>query len=234
MSSDPELILASLNTHGGRGADGQPYDLAAACRQHKADVIALQEVWCPHGEPDPLAEIAAELGAEVIHAELRRHINLRSLNISAETARGRWGLAVLCTVPVAHYETADLGDTPGDSMARKAQLITLEIPGGGKLRVASTHLTHKFASPVQLLRLLRHLARADVPTVITGDLNMPLPVTGLAVGYAPAVIGRTYPADRPLVQLDHVLAARRVIRCGGEVLGTVGSDHLPVRARLRL
>jgi endonuclease/exonuclease/phosphatase family metal-dependent hydrolase len=234
MSSDSELILASLNTHGGRGADGRPYDLAAACRQLKADVIALQEVWRPHGEPDPVAEIAAELGAEAIQAELRPAIDLRSMNISAETALGRWGLAVLTTVPVAHHETADLGRTPGDPIARAAQLVTLEIPGGGKLRVASTHLTHKFASPVQLLRLLRHLARADVPTVITGDLNMPLPVTGLAAGYAPAVIGRTYPAHRPLIQLDHILADRRVIRCGGEVLGPAGSDHLPVRARLRL
>ena len=44
MSSDQEVILASLNTHGGRGADGRPYDLEAACRQFKADVIVLQEV----------------------------------------------------------------------------------------------------------------------------------------------------------------------------------------------
>jgi endonuclease/exonuclease/phosphatase family metal-dependent hydrolase len=70
--------------------------------------------------------------------------------------------------------------------------------------------------------------------VITGDLNMPLPLTGLAAGYAPAVIGRTYSASRPTVQLDHVLADRRVIRCGGEVLAPAGSDHLPIRARLRL
>jgi len=63
---------------------------------------------------------------------------------------------------------------------------------------------------------------------------MPLPLTGLAAGYAPAVIGRTYSASRPVVQLDHILADRRVIRCGGEVLAPAGSDHLPVRARLRL
>ena len=234
ISSDTEIILASLNTHGGRGADGRPYDLVAACRQLKADVIVLQEVYRPHGEPDPVEEIAAELGAEAIQAELRRDVDLRSLNISAETARGRWGLAVLTTVPVAHHEVADLGRTPGDSMARAAQVTTLQLPGGGKLRVASTHLTHKFASPVQLRRLVRHLALADVPTVITGDLNMPLPLTALAARYAPAVIGRSYPAHRPLVQLDHVLAGRRVIRCGGEVLAHVGSDHLPVRVRLRV
>jgi len=110
----------------------------------------------------------------------------------------------------------------------------VDIPGGGSLRVANTHLTHLIASPVQLVRLVRYLAAADVPTVITGDLNMPLPLTGVAAGYAPAVIGRTYSAARPVVQLDHILADRRVIRCGGEVLPPAGSDHLPVRARVRL
>jgi endonuclease/exonuclease/phosphatase family metal-dependent hydrolase len=235
MISDQEVVLASLNTHGGRGADGQRYDLAAACRQLNADVIALQEVWRPQGGPDPLAGIAAELGAEAIHADLCADTDLRGLGISAETARGQWGLAVLTTVPVAHGGLANLGRTPGDPIARAAQLVTLDIAGGGRLRLANTHLTHLLASPVQLLRLVRHLAAADgVPTVIAGDLNMPMPVTGLAAGYAPAVIGRTYPAHRPLVQLAHVRAGRRVIRCGGEVLGPAGSDHLPVRARLRL
>jgi len=42
---------------------------------------------------------------------------------------------------------------------------------------------------VQLVRLTRLLAASTVPTVIAGDLNMPGPVTGLAVGYAPAVNG---------------------------------------------
>jgi endonuclease/exonuclease/phosphatase family metal-dependent hydrolase len=234
MSSDQEVILASLNTHGGRGADGQAYDLAAACRQLKADIIALQEVWRPHGGPDPVDEIAVALGAEAFRADLRSGADLRSLGISGETGRGRWGLAVLTTMPVARSEMADLGRTPGDPIRRVAQLITVDVPGGGRLRVANTHLTHLFASPVQLLRLARQLTAADVPTVIAGDLNMPLPVTGLAVGYSPAVIGRTFPASRPVVQLDHILADRRVSRRGGEVLAATGSDHRAVRAWLVL
>jgi endonuclease/exonuclease/phosphatase family metal-dependent hydrolase len=234
MNSEQELTLASLNTHGGRGTNGRAYDLEAACRQLKADVIVLQEMWHAHGEPNPADEIASALGAEAIWADLHTDIDLRRLAISGETARGRWGLAVLTTVPVAHYEVTDLGRVPGDPTPRAAQLITLEMPGGGTLRVANTHLTYLFASPVQLMRLVLHLTKDDVPTVIAGDLNMPMPVTGLAASYDPAVTGRTYPAHRPLVQLDHILAGRRVSRCGGEVLGPAGSDHLPVRARLRL
>jgi len=234
VTTSTETILASLNTHGGRGADGRPYDLQAACRQFKADIIALQEVWCPRGGPDAVADIAAALGTELLRADLLDDTDLRSVGIADETARGRWGLATLTTVPVTGYEVVDLGRIAGDATPRAAQLITMELPGHGPLRIANTHLTYRLLSPVQLLRLVRHLAADDIPTVIAGDLNMPAPLTGLAAGYAPAVNGRTFPAHRPLLQLDHILASRRVARRGGEVLAPAGSDHLPVRARLRL
>ena len=234
MTTNTETILASLNTHGGRGADGRPYDLEAACRQFKADIIVLQEVWRPHSGPDPVADIAAALGAEMLRENLVDDTSLRSFGIADEPGRGQWGLATLTTVPVTGYEVVDLGRIAGDATPRAAQLVTVELPGRGPLRIANTHLTYRLLSPVQLLRLVRRLAADDIPTVIVGDLNMPAPVTGLAAGYAPAVSGRTFPAHRPLLQLDHILASRQVARCGGEVLPPAGSDHLPVRARLRL
>jgi endonuclease/exonuclease/phosphatase family metal-dependent hydrolase len=234
MSSAQEVILASLNAHGGRAADGRPYDLEAACRQLKADIIVLQEVWRPRGMPDPVGEIAAALGAEPLWTDLIRDVDLDSVGIADEPARGRWGLATLTTAPVLGFEAAGLGRAPGDLTPRAAQLITIDLPGRGPLRIVNTHLTYRLLSPVQLIRLVQRLVADDIPTVIAGDLNMPLPVTGLAAGYAPAVSGRTYPAHRPLLQLDHILANRWVARCGGEVLPPVGSDHLPVRARLRL
>src|SRR6266853_151809 len=166
MPNDQEVILASLNTHGGRGADGRPYDLEAACRQLKADIIVLQEVWRPHGGPDPVADIAAALGTELLTADLMDDTDLRSFGIADETARGRWGLATLTTLPVTGYEVADLGRIAGDSTPRAAQLITMELPGRGQLRIANTHLTYRLLSPVQLLRLVRRLATDDITTVI--------------------------------------------------------------------
>ena len=68
---------------------------------------------------------------------------------------------------------------------------------------------------MQLVRLTRRLAASTAPTVIAGDLNMPGPVSGLAVGYSPAVHGPTYPAHRPLLQLDQMLTSRAV-RADGE------------------
>src|SRR5262252_3856620 len=100
VRSSTETILASLNIHGGRDADGRRYDLEAACRQFKADIIVLQEVWRPHDEPDPVDELAAALGAEPLWTELIRDVSLDSFGIAHEQARGRWGLATLTTAPV--------------------------------------------------------------------------------------------------------------------------------------
>jgi endonuclease/exonuclease/phosphatase family metal-dependent hydrolase len=101
--------------------------------------------------------------------------------------------------------------------------------------VVNTHLTHRFSSPVQLALLVRRLATGSaVPTVIVGDLNMPRPATVAARGYRPVVRGRTFPADRPLVQLDHMLLRGSVTALGAEVAEPLGSDHLPIRAQLSL
>lgn len=234
MTSDQDVVLASLNVHGGRGADGMPFDLPAAFRLLEADIIAVQEAWHAEGQADPFAEIARALGADLIRTDLVSSTDLRTLRIATDTGRGRWGLALLTTLPVTTYEVARLVRAPGDITPRAAQVVTVRLPGGGMLRIANTHLTHHLASPVQLLQLVRRLEGNEIATVIAGDLNMPGPVTGLAVGYRPAVSGKTFPAHRPLLQLDHVLVDRQVTVRGGEVLPPAGSDHLPLRARLRL
>jgi endonuclease/exonuclease/phosphatase family metal-dependent hydrolase len=226
------MILASLNLHGGRRAGGTPFDVAAACRQLPADMIVLQEAWWPAGRPDPVAEAARALGHRILRADLAAGTDLRRLGIAADTGRGRWGLAVLTALPVTGYEVADLGPTPGEKMSRTAQLVTVTTPDGTSLRVVNTHLTYRLFSPVQLVRLTRRLAAGAAPTVIAGDLNMPGPVSGLAVGYSPAVNGRTYPAHRPLLQLDQMLTSGAVRASDGRVLPPVGSDHLPIRACL--
>jgi endonuclease/exonuclease/phosphatase family metal-dependent hydrolase len=223
-----------MNLHGGRRANGTPFDVAAACRRLQADVIVLQEAWWPAGRPDPVAEAAHSLGHNILRADLLTATDLRSLGIAADAGRGQWGLAVLTALPVTGYEVADLGPTPAEKMSRAAQLVTVTTPGGASLRVVNTHLTCRLFSPVQLVRLTRWLATGTAPTVIAGDLNMPGPVSGLAVGYSPAVNGQTYPAHRPLLQLDQMLTSPAVRASDGRVLPPVGSDHLPIRACLRV
>jgi endonuclease/exonuclease/phosphatase family metal-dependent hydrolase len=191
------MILASLNLHGGRQADGTPFDVVTACRQLKADMIVLQEVWWPAARPDPVAQAARALGHRILRVGLVAGTDLRRLGIAADARRGQWGLAVLTAPPVTGYEVADLGPTPAEKMSRAAQLVTVTTPAGATLRVVNTHLTYRLFSPVQLVRLTRRLAAGTAPTVIAGDLNMPGPVSGLAVGYTPAVkAGRTRPTGR--------------------------------------
>jgi endonuclease/exonuclease/phosphatase family metal-dependent hydrolase len=228
------MILASMNLHGGRRADGTPFDVAAACRQLQADVIVLQEAWWPAGRPDPMTEAAHALGHRILRADLVTATDLRSLGIAADVGRGQWGLAVFTALPVTGYEVADLGPTPAEKVSRAAQLVTVTTPDGVSLRVVNTHLTYRLFSPVQLVRLTRRLAVSAAPTVIAGDLNMPGPVSGLAVGYSPAVRGRTFPAHRPLLQLDQILTSRAVRAGDGKVLPPAGSDHLPIRACVRV
>jgi endonuclease/exonuclease/phosphatase family metal-dependent hydrolase len=246
------ITLASLNLHGGLTSQGTPFDVAEACHRLKADVITLQEAWRPEAHPDDLAEVAAALGAEVRHRGLARNTSRARLGVGTDQGAGTWGLAVLTMLPVIGYHEIELGRAPGDPIGRAAQVLTLATPGGTALRVVNTHLTHRYSSPVQLALLVRRLAsgpapddpaalgpvlrgamtRGPMPTVIVGDLNMPRPATVVAPGYRAAVRGRTFPAERPLIQLDHMLLRGPVTATGGEVAGPLGSDHLPIRAQL--
>jgi endonuclease/exonuclease/phosphatase family metal-dependent hydrolase len=228
----PVVTVASLNLHCGVGTRGEPFDVEAAILGLDADVIALQETWSPDAGPDPVTAAAAALGAQVFRVPLRRATSLSRLHIPGEDGLGRTGIAVLSKLPVARYEVLDLGRMPGDMVRRCAQILTIELPGGTLMRLAATHLTHRAASPVQLGRLLRHLSRGSPPTLIAGDLNMPRLMAGVTPGYSAAVRGRTWPAELPVVQLDHLLTSSGLTAAAGTVLPPAGSDHLPVRAQV--
>jgi endonuclease/exonuclease/phosphatase family metal-dependent hydrolase len=232
--SGPDIAVSSLNMHGGVGTAGQPFDVEAAIRGLDADVMALQETWSPESGPDPVDAAAAALGAQLFRLPLRAAAGLRTLGIPADSGPGYSGLAVLCRHQVTSYELADLGRTRGDPVRRRAQILTIELPDRSAVRIVATHLTHRLMSPLQLARLIRHLDGGAVPTVIAGDLNMPALLASRAPRYTMAVRGRTWPAELPVTQLDHILAGPGMEPVAGSVLPPVGSDHLPVRARLRI
>ena len=179
-----------------------------------------------------MTSVAAALGAEVRHRGLARGTSRARLGLGTDPGAGTWGLAVLSVLPVTGYQEIELGRAPGDQIGRAAQVLTLATPDGTALRVVNTHLTHRYSSPVQLALLVRRLAGSSLPTVLAGDLNMPRPGTLVARGYRSVVRGRSFPAGRPLIQLDHMLLRGAVSASEAEVLEPVGSDHLPIRARL--
>jgi endonuclease/exonuclease/phosphatase family metal-dependent hydrolase len=229
------VAIASMNLQCGIGTRGQPYDVEAAILSLDAPVIVLQETWSPDGAAaDPVQIAAKKLGAQLFRVPVRHVEDLTKVLIPVRSGPGTIGIALLSALPVTGYEVLELGDVPGDTVSRRAQIAVIDAGGSAPLRLAGAHLTYRLLSPLQLARLVRHLHGSELPTVIAGDLNMPRRLAGLAPGYAPAVRGRTWPAELPVVQLDHVLAGRRVEAAHGAVLPPAGSDHLPVRARLRL
>jgi endonuclease/exonuclease/phosphatase family metal-dependent hydrolase len=235
-----ELTVASLNLHRGFGFFGQPFDVAAALCQLEAETVCVQESWQPDSaEGDSVAEAAGKLGASLRRTTMLRPASLSLPGVSADSGPGDLAIAVLTTLPVTDYAVIELGRAPADDVPRFAQVLTLALAGGTSVRVVNTHLTHRLTSPLQL-RNLRQRLRAgarqsdQLPTIVVGDLNMPRPLAALSLAYGPTVRGRTWPATRPLIQLDHILTDRNFKVIESAVLPHAGSDHLPIRARLRI
>jgi endonuclease/exonuclease/phosphatase family metal-dependent hydrolase len=147
---------------------------------------------------------------------------------------GQLCVSVLTALPVTGYDVIALGCGPGDAVPRIAQVLLLHVPGQGAVRLVNTHLTFSVLSPLQLRRLWRQLRAEPIPTVIAGDLNMPALVARRFAGLRGLVSGPTFPAGRPMVQLDHVLISDGIRPGPGAVLPPAGSDHRPIRVKLRL
>ncbi|MGH3276912.1 MAG: endonuclease/exonuclease/phosphatase family protein [Streptosporangiaceae bacterium] len=231
LAANGTVTIVSLNLHCGLSAGGRPYNVVKALTGLDADIIAVQEAWWPAAEVDPVATAAQALGARLIRIELMAGVSLAELNIASRSDRGNWGIAVLSRLPVTSHARLSLGQVAGDEVSRAALICSVTTPIGWPLRLVCTHLSPRLTSPAQLYQLTQYLARTPAPTVIAGDLNMPRLATWLAGGYAPTVRGRTFPSDRPLVQLDHLLASPGLTCLDAAVLPAVGSDHLPVVAR---
>jgi endonuclease/exonuclease/phosphatase family metal-dependent hydrolase len=109
---------------------------------------------------------------------------------------------------------------------RVAVATALDTPAG-PLTVVTTHLSFAPVRAVLQLRRIRAWARdLPRPLVVMGDLNLPASVVRRATGWTPLVQQPTFPASRPRVQLDHVLAdglSWPVVEASAVQVG--GSDH---------
>lgn len=249
--------MASLNLHGGVDGWGRPFDVVEACRSVDADVFALQETFTPAGSPGLAEMVAGALGYQLMVAPMgpaRRYpppagagagwgpllrsrpgVGMRTRPGARHDGaeRGSLGLALLSRHPMVAPEVVDLGRLFGDPVRRLALLAHVDW-GGAPLFVAATHMSHlKNGSIVQLQRLRRRLPPSSEPGVLVGDMNLWGPPLSLGFpGWSRAVRGRTWPAWRPVFQIDHVLVSEAVHAEHGEVLAAVGSDHRPVRVVL--
>ena len=116
---------------------------------------------------------------------------------------------------------------------------------GRRLRVVGMHLDLSgLRRRRQLRAVLAHLADCPqaAPAVLMGDFNEWATRAGalreFGGGWHVLAPGRSYPAPRPIAQLDRIVVSAewRILHAGvhRSLLATRGSDHLPVFARLAL
>ena len=242
----PELTIASFNVQWGRGSkrDGWPaFDLVEACHSFDADVIALQETWAPDGATSQQDEVAESLGYSVVSLpmgravmEPRPRLVSRADPVGAK-GDGDWCAALLSRQPIRTTRFTEVRpQLPFDPWSRGLLQVELDIDGTN-LTVVTTHFSHlEHGSPVQAPSLRRGLPPTDRPGVFMGDMNMwGWTISAMTPsGWRRAVRGRTWPAHRPGHQIDHLLVTPGVEVVHGEVLADFGSDHRPIRARLRV
>lgn len=229
------VAIASLNAHYGVGLDGRPFDMSAAVRSLDADVVALQEVWWPDSgqsflqEWDSAGYRLAELPQA--RASLSPTPDVRS---GTEPTTGWWGVAVASRIPLANPESIDIGTTPLDPVGRRQALrVQVDVGDAEPITVTTLHATHYFPFAPMHHRRLARVLEGSTRAVVCGDFNLWGPLAGLAFrGWQRPVRGRSYPAHRPHSQIDHLFITADLKVSHAEVIGEVGSDHRPIRARV--
>jgi endonuclease/exonuclease/phosphatase family metal-dependent hydrolase len=233
-----ELTVVSFNTHWGVDRRGRPFDVVGTCLELAPDVLVIQEAYRPHGASNYVDELAERMGAvahETVFMSDRNPARPRHLHPPPGPA-GTCGLAVLSRLPVCEVAEIVVPKAQGDVIEqRRSLLLTVEVDGRA-VSVAGMHASHRlWGSLPQVRHVDRALRARGNPSALVGDLNMWGPPVGLVLGSRTrAVRGRTWPAGRPHSQIDHVWIDDGLEPVAGGIGPSVGSDHRPIWARLRV
>jgi endonuclease/exonuclease/phosphatase family metal-dependent hydrolase len=241
----PELTIASFNVHWGLGhhRDGFPtFDVVAACETFDADVIVLQESWAPDDGIAQHTAVAERLGMQCVAVSMARStIGSKPKLVGRAGAAGNpgdgdWCLAVLSRKPIRSTRTIELPQLLLDPSTRYLLHAEIDVDGTN-LTVVATHFAHlEMGAPLRTRALRRGLPPVDRPAVLIGDMNMwGWTIDAMAPpGWRRAVKGKTWSSPHPRHQIDHALVTPSIEVVRGEVLPDLGSDHLPIRLRLRV
>jgi len=229
-----ELTFASYNIRKAIGLDRRrdPDRILAILREIDADVVALQEADRRFGSRASALPLAA----------IESHTHYRPVAFSGNPLSIGWhgnALLVRRDIDIAEAAIVHL-PTIEPRGAVRADLLA----GGRMLRVVGMHLDLSGLRRRQQVRsILQHVDDCANPVpVLMGDLNEWALHGGVFREFngdwqvlAP---GRSFPANRPIAQLDRIIATPEwsveEARVHHSALAAVGSDHLPVRARLTL
>ncbi len=233
MTARSDLRVASYNIHKGVGTDRRR-DLmrtAAVISELGADILALQEADTRFGTRTGLLNLD----------HLREDQGLVPVPVEgARAAHGWHGNLILARD--ALVETVHKLVLPG--LEPRGALLADLVVRGRQVRVIAAHLGLLPASRAAQTRAL--LDRLDTldrrPTLLMGDLNEwrhsgpSLGPLGRFFTQAPAV--RSFPARYPILPLDRMMAGAEAelhdLEAHDSPLARRASDHLPIKARLRV
>jgi endonuclease/exonuclease/phosphatase family metal-dependent hydrolase len=238
------LTFASYNIHKGVGLDRRrdPDRILGILREIDADVIALQEADRRFGTREAVLSRQAILE----HSPWRPIAPNGAMTGRGGGARpasiGWHGNVLLVRREIA---VDAVGAVPLPTLEPRGAICADLRVGQARLRVVGMHLDLSgLRRRHQLQAICDHVERCAgaAPTVLMGDMNEWSAARGafrgLEEGWRLLAPGRSFPARRPVAQLDRIVVSGewQVEDLGvhHSALSAVGSDHLPVWARLAL
>lgn len=238
MPAGTELLVGSYNVHKGVGTDlrRDPARTIEVIREIGGDIIALQEVDRRFGARQGVLDLDA----------LAEATGLAPVPLSdrlGHRAHGWHGNLIL----FRGAEVEDVRPITLPGLEPRGAIVADLRVAGQPLRVIATHLGLLRQSRLMQARRLADEIGGERPTLVMGDLNewrmgpgcslMPLRRELRAVKRS-AVVTPSFPARMPVLSLDRIITCRQAeivdITPHDTPLARLASDHLPIKARLRL
>lgn len=234
--TDGSALFASYNIHKCVGSDRRfdPERVAAVIAEMAPDVIALQEADRRFGDRVGLLDLKS----------LARDTGLVPVPVANGRGGHGWhGNLVLVREGLVRglRQVALPGLEPRGALVADLDLVI------GPVRVMAAHLgLLRQSRLMQVAALIAHAGEAaERPVVLMGDLNewrrthRRSALQGLGPGFGPIGPGvASFPAPFPVLALDRIVARpHRIldsVRAHDTPLARVASDHLPVKAMVRL
>lgn len=212
------------------GYRAQPF--AELILQHRPDLVALQEVdyrMTRSGNKDFLTELADLTGLFPVFAK------------AIDTDGGEYGVAILSKYPPESSVIEELPFPQGAKEKRVALIGTVALPGGFRLRFASTHLDQ--SSDEVRLKMTEGLnsgalLSGSFPALVGGDFNAKPFETAIAAGMRRwKALGdnrNTFPAHGPTSKIDYLFGypADAWETAAYEVIPVTISDHCALVAEI--
>ncbi len=251
------MRVATFNILNGRSPVDDRVDVdrfAAAVKALDADVLALQEVDRnqPRSAHADLTAVAAEAMGAVEHRFVAALSGSPGSAWIAATGdeqpdAAAYGIAFLTRYPVTAWEVIRLPPVPTRfpmkfrhtpwpvwvrDEPRVAVVASVATPRG-EVAFVNTHLSFiRWWNGRQLRRLVAGLEHVRRPLVLMGDLNMGPGRATAVTGLHPLAEHRTFPAQAPVEQLDHLLVDGSLRARSSDAPRLEMSDHRPLVADL--